>query len=576
MSNGKPRKRRKPKGSGPSDEKSPRRKWVEINIGNVKQAGGVFKVAGGNINDFTIVITIPPAAIIIAAVIIIVPALLLLLIPPPPEANNIYHLFIIDASVRMQNSFPGSDSKWSSVKKSALDTLLIALPERSNYGLIVLGGDQNGAPATCEDELQMAVPIDFDNRQDVITTVNNSNPAGEAQLTQALTIAVNQLSQLPNNEQIRKELFIFIGGGDSCDEEEWDSLFLTLEASLFTANVHTELVILADETVDEATLEELDIRIKTLGEKFPDQVGNVGLNTVYSSEKLEDIILKIIKEVHTREAEVEPIAVAAQITIVAEMTIAASETQPAPPINTPLTPTDTPVPPSDIPPTINVPVASTDVPPASDVPPTTNTLPLTDTPVPPTEAPPPSNTPLPSDNTPTATLTPTHTPTPTNTPVTPTDTPVTPTDTPVLPTDVVPPTDTPVTPSNTPTATLTPTASQTPPFCGGARVSITSPTNGLTVAPSVDVEMSVSGTIPEDCDLVLLVKDPGDQCWPWLHATSSGDNIWTLLGVILGNDNDSGKSFGLIAVITDQPFVAGQTTSCSPPGSPYSITVVRQ
>jgi hypothetical protein len=151
---------------------------------------------------------------------------------------------------------------------------------------------------------------------------------------------------------------------------------------------------------------------------------------------------------------------------------------------------------------------------------------------------------------------------------------------PPAPTSTVPPTVTPsplptatLTPSETATATASPTTTPAGP-CAGANISIINPTHGQTVPEVIDVVMGVTGTIPPGCRVALVIKDPLEQCWAWLHAKPAG-GLWSLPGVTIGVANDTGKSFRLTAVITDQALEPGQV-SCYLRGPRFYITVIRK
>ena len=113
------------------------------------------------------------------------------------------------------------------------------------------------------------------------------------------------------------------------------------------------------------------------------------------------------------------------------------------------------------------------------------------------------------------------------------------------------------------------------PLCGGASVSITSPIPGAVVDRIITVTLDVTGTIPDDCTLVLYVQDPLGQWWAWTQAASAGSHFWTLPGVQLGQPEDSGKAFSLLAIVTDECPVVGRPTGI-PKEQGHLITVVRR
>ena len=75
----------------------------------------------------------------------------------PPPADSLYYLFVLDASARMTLGFDGSETKWNDLQASALNHLIYGLPERANYGLIVLGGNLVNSTVSCEVPNQQVV-----------------------------------------------------------------------------------------------------------------------------------------------------------------------------------------------------------------------------------------------------------------------------------------------------------------------------------------------------------------------------------------------------------------------------------
>jgi hypothetical protein len=133
-------------------------------------------------------------------------------------------------------------------------------------------------------------------------------------------------------------------------------------------------------------------------------------------------------------------------------------------------------------------------------------------------------------------------------------------------------------PTFTPTVTLPPTLTPSAtarPLCGGATVALSYPVRGQEVGMSVDVVMQVFGTLPPSCRVALVVKDPLEQCWAWLHAAPVGGGQWRVPGVTIGVAADVGKVFGLSAVLTEQSLQVGQV-ACYPRGPRSSITVIRR
>jgi len=330
---------------------------------------------------------------------------------PLPEARKLYYLLILDASSRMADGFEGSDNKWMAAQKSARDLLTVGLPSRANYGLIVLGGNQPGSTQTCDDSNQTTMPLGLDQRRAVIEKIESLEPQGVASLTDAVALARDQLLDLPGD--LEKTIFVITGGGDTCQPgDEWESLLDLLELSVDLIKAKVDLIILADENVDEevqAAVREI-IRL---------DLENVRADVPSNEEELTNTMGDVADNAVERARVVEPAAIAAEETAVAADRPTAIAVVP--------TPTPLPKPP---PPT---PTRGT----------TTAARPLTPTA---TESPTPIHTP-------------TYTPTPTKTALPPTNTPTTtPTNTPTSKPTATPSPSPSITLTSSPSATPTPTA----------------------------------------------------------------------------------------------------------------------
>ncbi len=316
--------------------------------------------------------------------------------PTMPTAQKIYYVILIDASARMAIEGGSNTTKWSVIQESVNIHLLDGIVERSNYALITIGGPSATNTTSCQDNWKTLVPMAFDNREEIIDKVNSIEIGGDAPLTQALKEARNILFELPDD--LQKNLFIFIGGGDNCFEDEWSRPLTVLEDSFNSFNVRTELVLLNTETMDASVLEELDVRIKNLD-------GFVQLH-MPSPEDLPRVIARIAQESLSNASEFEPTAVAAQQTAIRVSTVQSEiSTTSSPSATTPAPMTVTPMPS----PTVHVPPTLTQtsplptpVPPsATSVPPSATQQPNTATPLPPTATSAPSTaTPIPPTNTP--------------------------------------------------------------------------------------------------------------------------------------------------------------------------------
>jgi hypothetical protein len=318
---------------------------------------------------------------------------------PLPEARKLYYFLILDASSRMAGGFEGSDSKWMAAQKSARDLLTVGLPSRANYGLIVLGGNQPGSTQTCDDSNQTTVPLGLDQRRAVIEKIESLEPKGVASLTDAIALARDQLLDLPGD--LEKTIFVITGGGDTCQpDDEWESLLDLLELSVDLIKAKVDLIILADENVDEevqAAVREI-IRL---------DLENVRADVPSNEEELTNTMGDVADNAVERARVAEPTAIAAEETAVAADRPTAIAVMP--------TPTPLPKPPPHTP-TRGTATAARPLTPTATESPTPIHIP-TYTPTPTKTAVPPTNTPTTKPtNTPTSTLTATPSPSPTTIP----------------------------------------------------------------------------------------------------------------------------------------------------------------
>jgi hypothetical protein len=327
---------------------------------------------------------------------------------PVPEVAQVYYILILDASSRMTDSFAGSDTKWTSARKSALDLLTVGLPPGANYGLIVLGGNQLGSTQTCDDPNRMLVSLASRQQQAVINEIESLEPQGVASLTSALALARDQLGKLPAG--LEKTIIVITGGGDSCcPDDMWESLLDLLRLSFSSINAYTELIILADEEVDEEVLAVVQ-EITQLG------LENVRADAPTDQEKLEDTIEEVASSAVERSREkMESVAIAEEETVETDDVVAVVPT-PIPSVTPTIEKPEAP------PAGATVPAPSPTVsPPTATLPPTATTTDMPPPPTPPiTSTPTPTTTSTPTPpitSTPTPTATPTPTPTATSTPV---------------------------------------------------------------------------------------------------------------------------------------------------------------
>jgi hypothetical protein len=107
---------------------------------------------------------------------------------------------------------------------------------------------------------------------------------------------------------------------------------------------------------------------------------------------------------------------------------------------------------------------------------------------------------------------------------------------------------------------------------GPPTVRISSPSSEKPVGKNIDVTIELAGSIPHGLHPALLVRDPLGQWWSWGSAQS---DRW--YEVKIGDATDSGKSFEIRVLLTDQKLTLGKLDAPPPPSvASDSIEVVRQ
>jgi hypothetical protein len=228
-----------------------------------------------------------------------------------PRASNLYFAFIVDASGRMSESFDGDKTKWDSVREAALDNLILGLPARANYGLILLGGNPTGNVTNC-DAVNMVLPLGEDNRDQIGRLIEDQKPQGVSSLTKAIDLARNNLLSLSDDSSVRAlELWVFLGGGDGCSNNDLKPILYFVQGSAkFLTNTHMDLFILSNEVIDRDMLNEI--------EESDQATGNVTVNLTTNNAELAAAVNQSYEEAKERARRVEPTAVAAQETIVVQ------------------------------------------------------------------------------------------------------------------------------------------------------------------------------------------------------------------------------------------------------------------
>jgi hypothetical protein len=238
-----------------------------------------------------------------------------------PEYQQIYFMFVLDASERMGERFGDSPSRWEAAREAVLNSLAI-LPTRANYGLITLGGSGAVSPQTCDGPDAMRMPPGTDQRDRLGAQIAAMQPEGIGSLTRAVRLAVDGLIEAQPPGLVRR-LFIISGGGDPCAAEEWASILEMVDLSLRDIDVRAQIIVLADEAVDEqvaARLQEDLIRLGAL---------NVTAVSVESAQEMEIVIGEAFYEAREAARAYYPTPLAVEATAAVQWTAAAIQALPA-------------------------------------------------------------------------------------------------------------------------------------------------------------------------------------------------------------------------------------------------------
>jgi len=188
--------------------------------------------------------------------------------PRPPLSKSIYSMIVLDASEKMKSPFDGSSSKWVAIQ-SAFQDYFIRANELSNYGLVVIGGqnpNEKGSGA-CGVPTVPLIPLVFgDGHGNMLPTkdlsltnlrtqIEGQQPQGGGSLSRAFFLAKNQLENLPLDTDAIRIIVLVAGVSDTCKGEiDWDALVNDIQLVNKEIAIHKELILL-DETPDSAVAE---------------------------------------------------------------------------------------------------------------------------------------------------------------------------------------------------------------------------------------------------------------------------------------------------------------------------------
>lgn len=230
---------------------------------------------------------------------------------PMPRADKLYFTFLIEASSRMLEPFDDTKTKWDSVREAAINNLIWGLPSRANFGLILMGGSTAGNTTNC-DSVSMTIPIQPDMRDSIGDLIQSQEPQGTASLSKSIDLARDELLALADDSTVKDlELFVFLGGGDGCSNNDLGPLLYFLQnSSNYLSQTHVEIFVLSDEAIDQEILNQI--------EKSNQTAENIRVQITTNTQELTTAVSQSYLDAMDRAEEVEPLAVAAQETVVAQ------------------------------------------------------------------------------------------------------------------------------------------------------------------------------------------------------------------------------------------------------------------
>jgi len=158
-----------------------------------------------------------------------------------PEEQGIYYMFVLDASLKMQEEFE-TQTKWDAALR-AVDGLLVGFEDGANYGMVAIGGSP-GAGSTNPCSIDSLSTLPFSTKEAVGKQVSELQPGGGGSLYQAFVVAKNQFDSLPKNTV--HTLVYITGSEDACEsEDEWANLERYFKAKGDDGlNIYSEIIII--------------------------------------------------------------------------------------------------------------------------------------------------------------------------------------------------------------------------------------------------------------------------------------------------------------------------------------------
>lgn len=267
-----------------------------------------------------------------------------------PEAQGIYYMFVLDASLKMTETFE-VQTKWDAALR-AVDALLVGFEDGANYGLVTIGGaPEIGVVNPCKVDSLVTLP--FTTKKVVGEQVGQLQPGGGGSLYQAFVVAKNQFDNLPKNT-VRTLVYI-TGSEDACaDEDEWVNLERYFRAKGDDGlNIYSEIIIIDDGLKSQTIAEHISSISTKVNAQAPQtifqlvQTNNTVINNVsnYVDITISSFPTGTPVPTVTKTSTSEPpitITIPDMVTVVNAPPNSTNTFTPIPPTVTPIPPTHTP------------------------------------------------------------------------------------------------------------------------------------------------------------------------------------------------------------------------------------------
>jgi hypothetical protein len=153
--------------------------------------------------------------------------------PKTSYAEKIYYMVVLDASENMNLPFEGSGSRWEAAQ-AAVNHFLTRSHKDSNYGLVTIGGQNRNETGSVLCEIPTASLIPLVSKKGSVlenlslinfqTTVQDQRPEGGGSFIKALSLAKDQLLDLPSDLDAKRIIIVIASARDCTGEIDWVSL----------------------------------------------------------------------------------------------------------------------------------------------------------------------------------------------------------------------------------------------------------------------------------------------------------------------------------------------------------------